>query len=546
VRPVSKKIFFFFLISFFISLLLRLYKINSYPPSLNWDEISHGYNAYSILKTGKDEWGKNFPLIFRAYGDYKLPLYIYLTIIPVFIFGLNPLSIRLISIIAGSLTPILTYLITQKVIPNKPKRSQLIPFIALLITMFSPWSIFLSRIALEANLFLTLFLASFYFLINKKPSSSAFFYTLCLFTYNSSRVLLPFYLLTITLNLIQNPSKTKAKQFKTKLKKHGLGFLFLFFSIIIFLSQTFNSSGQARYQWVTILDSGAINQINNLRQTYPRFLANKVTYLIYHTAKNYLSHFNPKYLFFSGGSHYQFNIQNFHLISPFFIPFFILGILLSLRRNFFLLFFFFLISPLPSAITRDAPHILRSIIFLPLCTIIISLGFYQLVLFLKNKNHSSLSILYLLTTLTFSQLQFWPKYKTYSKNYSQSWQYGYKQTIDFIKKNYSKYDQILFTKKYGEPHEFILFYWPWEPKTYQSDPNKIWDYHANWYWIDAFDKFKFINDWEILSRHPELIERSQKILLITSPDNYNKNNAKLLKTINFLDNTPAFEIISYE
>ena len=50
---------------------LRLVALAWNPASLNWDEVSHGYNAYSILMTGKDEWGQLFPLTnFRAYGDY--------------------------------------------------------------------------------------------------------------------------------------------------------------------------------------------------------------------------------------------------------------------------------------------------------------------------------------------------------------------------------------------------------------------------------------------------------------------------------------------
>ena len=68
---------------------VRIYHVTQVPPSLNWDEVSHGYNAYSILNTGKDEWGVAFPLIFRAFGDYKLPLYIYLTTLPIALFGLS-------------------------------------------------------------------------------------------------------------------------------------------------------------------------------------------------------------------------------------------------------------------------------------------------------------------------------------------------------------------------------------------------------------------------------------------------------------------------
>ena len=81
-----------------LAFVLRFVQLDSLPPSLNWDEVSHGYNAYSILKTGKDEWGKFLPIIFRAYGDYKLPLYIYITAFSEFIFGLNEFAVRLPSV----------------------------------------------------------------------------------------------------------------------------------------------------------------------------------------------------------------------------------------------------------------------------------------------------------------------------------------------------------------------------------------------------------------------------------------------------------------
>src|SRR5258706_11914127 len=82
---------------FLFGLLIRIWGGNVFPPALNWDEVSHGYNAYSLLKTGRDEWGVAMPTIFRAFGDYKLPVYVYLTI-PV---NANP---RLPSMIFGSLS----------------------------------------------------------------------------------------------------------------------------------------------------------------------------------------------------------------------------------------------------------------------------------------------------------------------------------------------------------------------------------------------------------------------------------------------------------
>ncbi len=71
----------FLLLIMILGFVLRVSYLNKYPSGISWDEVSHGYNAYSILKTGSDEWGKFLPLSnFRAYGDYPLTLNLYLTI----------------------------------------------------------------------------------------------------------------------------------------------------------------------------------------------------------------------------------------------------------------------------------------------------------------------------------------------------------------------------------------------------------------------------------------------------------------------------------
>jgi hypothetical protein len=512
-----------------ISFIVRSISINNLPPSLNWDEVSHGYNAYSILKAGKDEWGIKSPFIFRAFGDYKLPVYIYLTILPVIFFGLNPLSVRFISIIAGSLLPLIIYLIVNKILQKK----SILPLLAASIITFSPGFIFLSRVALEANLFLTLFCISLYLILIKKYGLSTFFYALCLLTYNSSRVLLPFYIILIIYTLIKN-----------KFKFYNKFFIFLPFILVVSITifQSLNSSGQARYKWVSLLDSGSINKINELRQTYPRLIVNKVTYFSYTAFNNYLSHFNPKYIFIKGASNYQFNIPDYYLISPLFYIFFILGLIKSIKNikkyEIKLLLYWLFVSPIPSSITRDAPHVLRSITLLPVVVIMIILGFDYL-----NSKYLKYSVVYIICVLTIGQYIFWPKYSQYAKKYSSAWQYGYKEIVSILKENYSKYDYIYITKKYGEPHEFILFYWPWDPQKYHQDQNKNWDYHANWYWVNGFDKFTFINDWEVLEKTTNPIS---KTLLITSPGNYNQSNFKKIKSINFLDNTPAFDVVEYE
>jgi len=531
-----------------LSFFLRTYKISDNPPSLNWDEVSHGYNAYSILKTGKDEWGIKFPLIFRAYGDYKLPLYIYLTAVSELLFGLNSFSIRLVSALSGVGLVILGYLITKKLTKNSA-----FSLIAAFLTSVSPWGLFLSRVAVEANLGAFLFALGLYLLISwltdyrqRELAFAALFWGLSLHAYNSARVLIPVFMVLTTMFVIK--------------EKKGKQLLMFFLILLIFwlpiVGQFFNRSGTVRFEWVSLIDQGKISQIiqkretSTLPKTITRAVYNRPTFFVFYALRNYFVNLSPKYLFFRGGSHYQFSLPNHELLYLVAAPFLLLGlikILIKGNKEERLIGLWFFASFIPSAITKDAPHVLRSILVLPSPMILTALGLQLTVNFLKGRSKFGGKLLiFVLTLAVFVSFgRWWNDYSNiYPKAYSWSWQYGYKEVVSYIKSVYEKYDKIFFTKRYGEPHEFILFYFPWDPGKYQEDPNKKWDFHANWYWIDGFDKFEFINDWEIqeVVNKPIVHNTKYKILLITSPGNYPEEWNKL-KTINYLDEKPVFEIL---
>lgn len=535
-----------------LALLVRIICIVQTPPSLNWDEVSHGYNAYSILKTGKDEWGNILPTIFRAYGDYKLPSYIYLTAIPVFLFGLNEFSVRFISVIAGVLVVLFTYLISEKVFNKK------VGILSALLVAVEPWSFFLSRGAFEANLSLAFIVSGIYYFWEglKKPRKliiSSILLGLSVWTYNSARVFVP---LLLTSLLIIYKDKLLAIWKKDKKSSYLSAFIILLLFIPMF-TQLINPAGQARYSWVAILDEGAIAQINSARvnSEYPRLinilLNNKVVFFSKRFAVNWLSHFNPRFLFLEGGTHYQFSIPDRGLIYLFNSLFLIIGLFSFTRsknKEKLFLLAWLMLAPIPSSLTREAPHVLRSITLLPLPMIFSSYGFW--IIYNKVNFKKILLVGYLLVLL----LCFGRYIKTYSTeyrtNYSWAWQYGYRQVTSYVKENYSNYEKIIITKKYGEPHEFILFYWTWDPASYQSDPGLVRFFQTDWYWVDRFDKFYFVNDWEIPKEEWEnyILESGQefncnniKCLLITSPGNYPKTWDKL-ESINFLNNEPAFEI----
>jgi 4-amino-4-deoxy-L-arabinose transferase-like glycosyltransferase len=557
----------------FLAIILRFVGLSSNPPSLNWDEVSHGYNAYSILKTGRDEWGKFFPVIFRAYGDYKLPVYIYAVTISEAIFGPNAFAVRFPSALAGVATVVFTYLLVLKLasLGKLGKSANLQKSLALLagfLVAVEPWSLFLSRGAFEANFAQSLIVAGVYFFLcglekNKNLMISLVLFGLSIWTYNSARVFVPLFLLTLIILF-----KVEIRRIWQKDKKLVTCCLFLaaFFFLPMFW-QLLNPAGQARYGKVAIIDEGTVGQIiqarndSSLHPTLTRLIHNRPTYFISRFTRNYLSHFSPVFLFFQGGSHYQFSLPDHGLLYLISLPLFYLGLAYLVfgvlrHKCAQLILGWLLIAPVASSLTNEAPHVLRSITYLPIPMVITSLGMVSLLRIL-NKRKLKLPLKPIAVVLCFIIFLFFlgnyllAYFTDYRSKYSWSWQYGYKQVVNYVKQNYDDYDKFIVTKKYGEPHEFFLFYWGWSPVEFRTDPNLIRFYQSDWYWVDRFDKLYFVNDWDIPSEEWEnfVLEsgeefncENQECLLITSPANYPKGWLTM-ETVNFLDGKPAFEML---
>jgi len=142
----------------------------------------------------------------------------------------------------------------------------------------------------------------------------------------------------------------------------------------------------------------------------------------------------------------------------------------------------------------------------------------------------------------------------YKIKYSSSWQYGYKQAVEFINQNQDKYERIFITKRYGEPHIFYAFYNASDPiLLWPGSENNIRFKQSDWFWTDKIDKVLFVNDWEIpnqetvfrLSLESGFQVSTYNSLLITSPDHL-PGNAKIIKQIKFLDGSDAFTVAEFK
>lgn len=200
-----------------LAFILRITALDRFPAGFTPDEASFGYDAYSLLTTGKDQWGHSFPLVLESFGDFKPPLYSYLQVPFVKFLGLNKTAVRLPNAIFGSLAIIATFLFVSelaKYTDLKKDKRELLKYMSALLLAISPWHVMLSRGAFEANL-TTLFLplGSLLFIKGLKKQSllkwSALFFGINLFSYHSAKLVTPILILFLVLTFRDEVKKIK-------------------------------------------------------------------------------------------------------------------------------------------------------------------------------------------------------------------------------------------------------------------------------------------------------------------------------------------------
>jgi len=130
-----------FAVILLFSAILRFWQLGSVPDGFHTDEADYGYNAYSLWKTGKDQYGKRYPLIYRSLGDYKGAVYAYLTIPFIAATGLNEWAVRAPSAAFGILFIVLTFAFVYRISKNYR-----LALLSMALAAISPLGILLSRV----------------------------------------------------------------------------------------------------------------------------------------------------------------------------------------------------------------------------------------------------------------------------------------------------------------------------------------------------------------------------------------------------------------
>ena len=531
-----------------LAFFLRVYKVTSIPPSLNWDEVSIGYNAYSILKTGRDEWGVKFPLNFKSYGEYKLPAQIYASIPGIAVFGLNEFGVRITPVIYGVLTVLLLYLLTEEAFG---KRS--VSLISAFLLAVSPWHIQLTRASFESSFALFwIVMAVWFFLKGLKKLKWLIFsilpFAVSVYTYNSTRVFTPLLLFALVIIF---------RKYFWKIKKWFIAAGLLFTVLMIPLAQmVISGEAAARYKLVSITDDKGLNpRIDERRNnsTLPKFVTklihNRYTYVSFYFAENYLAHFTPDFLFIDGAGHRQHHVQGVGELYWFQAPFILLGLYYLFRKkdqSLKVLTPWLLLAFVPVAMTNDSiPNALRTLNAAPVYQILTALGIYAAYKQVKNRKifYSLMGIAMVLFLVNFT-IYLKNLFVYYPVRYSRDWQYGNKQVVEYIESNQDKYDLITFTRYYGEPHMFTLFYLKYNPLKFQNSPNLDRFETYDWVRVLRFDKYYFPDLGDEGTRYQDIVNANpgKKILFIGKLGDFSEGTP-VLKRIDFLNGNGAFDIV---
>lgn len=523
-----------------LGFLLRFISLDISPPGFNADEAALGYNAYSILKTGKDEWGESFPIVFKSFSDYKPGLYVYLTIPFVALFGLTELSVRLPSILLGSISIIIIYLLSKEIF-----KSEVASLSSAFLLAISPWHIHYSRGAWESNVATFFLLLGVYAFVKALENHKYYFlsgvaFVASIYVYQSTRLVVPLVLLGILL------IHFKKLNLKEILPAVILCAILLLPLIFVFIS----GQGLARFQGVSIFgDLGPINRLNEERgehqnqSGYPaKIFHNKFTAYGYNFVNNYFEHFSPNFLFVNGDMLGRNKVPFSGQMYFFEMLTIILGIILLVKRKYEnqkIIFIWLLAAPVAAALTYQSPTALRSHNMVIPLILISGIGLGGLIDFFKKRKFKVLYSSILSLVIFYFFAQFLHQYFVHlPKQYALEWQYGFSEAVSFTESKKNSLEKIVFTNRYDQPYILVLFYSKYDPEKYQKEYKKIGDNNFGFTTINAFDKYEFRKI--TIDKFKE-----RNVMYVTSPSDYFDERDNAHEIINYPNGDFAFKIIEY-
>lgn len=530
-----------------LATILRLGWLDRIPTGFIPEEVSTGWNAYSILKTGRDEWGVRLPLIFRETGGFKLALNSYLIVPFMAVLGPTEMAVRLPTALAGVLAVYLTYFLTKKI-----WKSEAYALGAALLLTVNPWHVSMGRYGVDVNWGTPLFLLGLIFFIKAYNNAkmllvAAIFFGLTYFTYFNYVVFTV--LFYISLFLIYR------KQFL--IKKQALLVVIFFLIQLVFLWPYLSQSNlTVRYSQVTAVDKiGFVNRINEHRHACEtvyspricRAIYNKMTDEMMEKVRRVINHYSTTVYFLYGS---QLGLSGmpdrWGLFYPIEFLFMGVGLAVLIRRALLkpVLLVWLLLFGVPSSLASEA-HIWRMLTLLPLPQMIgavglISVGRFGNRILVKGA---------LVGVFIFFFIRFFADYTAYfpfaQGNYSY---FGFRELYKRAASLQNEYQAVVVAPQglgFDQLYIYYLFYLHKDPEAYQKGDVDREVGEKGWVQVKRIGKWQFVSDVRNI-----IFSLPDKTLLLTD-GTFNEREplpkkvmtARLLQTIPYANGDPAFKIV---
>ena len=541
-------------------LLFRVWQLDKIPPGFTPDEAAQGYSAYSILKTGRDEWGAKFPLNLRSFGDFKPPLQTYLMIPSVAFLGLNEFAVRLPNALLGSLAIIGIFLLASELFAN-----EWIGLISASLLAFSPWHLPLSRGAFEANL--TVFFTSFgvYFLLKMCKEKryywqilAALFLGLNMFSYHSAKLVTPL-VVFLLFGFVARGYIARNRSARGWMAGK-LVFLLVFGLLMAIAYSSFLSGGQTRGldiavfhptdNWQAVKDEQWWSNHHGLAPLLARVLHNKIGYTAYHLAGNYLEYFSPQFIFSQGPGEGTYGmIPGRGVLWWWELPLLLWGLYVLVKKpnwQMALLSLLILASPLPAALAKGTRAANRAATMMPWIQIFMAWMIWEAVgNFSKLKvgrRTKNLGAIFAMVVILFFFASFLEDYFIQSpRKISEAMLYGRCQALRWAEKNYPKISRVIVSRKLSEPQAYVMFclkYSPWLVQKQTLAWLKYKEKHLGF--IDQMGEYK-LGKYVFKELSQPSDSQELGVVMVGKPDEL-PGNIRPVKTIYYPNRQRAIEI----
>ncbi len=439
-----------------IGVALRVVALDRVPPGLNQDEACNGYDAYSLLQTGRDQHGNRFPIVIQAFNDYRMALFDYSLIPVVAIAGLKAASVRMGAALWGIADLAAIALLAYLMLGVRGCA------IALILAALSPWHLQLSRFGHEGiTASATISWATACFMLWHRRRSigwlmlSALLFGLSLYTYSITKAFVPVWIGLLAVFYWNDVRRDAMKALA------AAAVVLLCAAPQMFLLWRRWAELQAHFEQMSIFSLSGWTLL---------------------TARIFLNglagHFTFDFLFIHG----QRGLAAELLHAPGFGQ--LLGaqalmVALALcslydaryRMPVILLLDWLIIAALPAALTVPSPHMLRDVLAITPWTILSALGVVFLLdlavlpIEIRRMAAAALTIAVLWQGVSFVRFYFGP----YASVAARSYQYGMEQVVRTTERLSRDREPIVVTPLINQPYIYFLFYLRYPPALFQSE-----------------------------------------------------------------------------